>query len=190
MRHIWLFLIPIVMLSSCGGVNNSSSINSTGSANPVARIETEKGVIVVELSNLTPKTTANFVKLAQAKFYDGLTFHRVEPGFVIQGGDPKGDGTGGSTESVPLEIACQDGTVVEGKVATDTCKVAISHAAKGVISMARTMDPNSATSQFFITLAPAGFLDRQYASFGHVTEGLEVLDKIEIGDKIKNIVIQ
>ena len=112
-----------------------------------------------------PITVANFVKLAQAGFYDGLTFHRIMDGFMIQGGDPKGNGTGGSSERI------------QGEFNQNGVDNPISHV-KGVISMARSNDPNSASSQFFITVADATYLDGSYAAFGRVTEGMEIAEQI------------
>ncbi len=113
-----------------------------------------------------PKTVENFVKLAKEGFYDGLTFHRIISGFMIQGGDPEGTGFGGSDETIPGEFA------MNGFAQND-----ISHV-RGVISMARSQNPNSASSQFFIVHADATFLDGQYAAFGMLTEGFEVLDAL------------
>ena len=107
-----------------------------------------------------PLTVANFLKLAKSGFYDGLTFHRIIDGFMIQGGDPEGTGFGGSDETVKGEFRSNG---VDNK---------ISHV-KGVISMARSSNPNSASSQFFITVADVTFLDGEYAAFGRVTEGLD-----------------
>ena len=126
------------------------------------------GKITLELdSAAAPKSVENFVKLANDGFYDGLIFHRVIPGFMIQGGDPNGDGSGGSDDIVPGEFAAngwKDNT--------------ISHV-RGVISMARKQLPlDSATSQFFITNADSTFLDGDYAAFGVVTSGMEVVDEI------------
>ena len=103
--------------------------------------------------------------LANAGFYDGLTFHRIMDGFMIQGGDPNGNGTGGSDKTI------------KGEFAMNGIENNISHK-KGVISMARSQDPDSGSSQFFICVADSEFLDGQYAAFGHVTEGQEVADKI------------
>ena len=107
----------------------------------------------------------NFVNLAKDGFYDGLTFHRIISGFMIQGVDPNGDGTGGSEETIKGEFS-------ENGVEND-----ISHE-RGVISMARAQDMDSASSQFFIMHADADYLDGNYAAFGHVTEGMEVVDAI------------
>ena len=124
------------------------------------------GTISLELDEGTaPITVANFIKLAQSGFYDGLTFHRIMDGFMIQGGDPEGTGYGGSSETIKGEFA-QNG-VPNG----------ISHV-EGVISMARAKDPDTARSQFFITVADATFLDGAYAAFGRVTDGLDVAKQI------------
>ena len=119
------------------------------------------GKMTLELDgDEAPLTVANFLKLAKSGFYDGLTFHRIIDGFMIQGGDPEGTGFGGSDETVKGEFRSNG---VDNK---------ISHV-KGVISMARSSNPNSASSQFFITVADATFLDGEYAAFGRVTEGLD-----------------
>ena len=132
-----------------------------------AEIEMENGgTIKLELyHNVAPITVENFVKLANDKFYDGLIFHRVIAGFMIQGGDPNGIGTGGPGYSIKGEFA------VNG-VAND-----ISHK-RGVISMARSMSYDSAGSQFFICHADSTFLDGQYAAFGKTVEGIDVVDRI------------
>jgi cyclophilin family peptidyl-prolyl cis-trans isomerase len=141
--------------------------------NRTAVLETVKGTIKFELyEKEAPITTKNFIDLTNKGFYNGLTFHRVEPGFVIQGGDPKGNGTGGSDKTIPLEIA-----------PTLTHK-------KGAVGMARSQNPNSASSQFYICLEDAKFLDRNYAVFGQVTEGQDVAAKIKKGDKILKATIQ
>jgi len=142
-----------------------------------AIINTAKGTITAELyGDKAPLTVANFVKLAKAKFYDGLTFHRVEnkdPKFaLIQGGDPAGNGTGGPGYSIKLEIA-KDLKHVEGALA-----------------MARSQDPDSAGSQFYITNVAIPQLDGQYAVFGKVTQNLDVSKKIAVGDKIISITIE
>lgn len=124
------------------------------------------GTIDVELdADTAPITVTNFVKLAQEGFYDGLTFHRIMDGFMIQGGDPNGDGTGGSKENI------------KGEFSNNGVDNDISHT-RGTISMARASDPDSASSQFFIVQADSTFLDGDYAGFGHVTEGIDIVDKI------------
>ena len=132
-----------------------------------AMIEINKyGTIEVELDRETaPITVDHFVKLADKGFYKGLTFHRVIKGFMIQGGCPKGNGTGGP------------GYCIKGEFAANGVNNPISHK-RGVISMARAMDPNSAGSQFFIMHKDAPHLDGQYAAFGKVSQGIEVVDAI------------
>lgn len=115
--------------------------------------------------DIAPITVENFEKLANDHFYDGLCFHRVIPGFMIQGGDPLGNGTGGP------------GYSIKGEFAANGVKNDLKHT-RGVLSMARAMDPNSAGSQFFIMVEDAPHLDGQYAAFGKVTEGIEAADKI------------
>ncbi|MDO5136723.1 MAG: peptidylprolyl isomerase, partial [Eubacteriales bacterium] len=124
------------------------------------------GTIQVELDgDQAPLTVANFIKLVKGGFYDGLTFHRIIEGFMIQGGDPLGNGTGGSDENI------------KGEFASNGVKNDISHT-RGTISMARASDPNSASSQFFIMHQDGTYLDGEYAAFGHVTEGMDVVDAI------------
>lgn len=124
------------------------------------------GKMVFELdAENAPLTVKNFVSLAKKDFYEGVIFHRVIAGFMIQGGDPTGTGTGGP------------GYTIKGEFAANGVNNPIKHT-RGVISMARAMDPNSAGSQFFIMHADAPHLDGQYAAFGHMIEGFDVLDKI------------
>ncbi|WP_130837748.1 peptidylprolyl isomerase [Lachnoclostridium sp. Marseille-P6806] len=124
------------------------------------------GVMAGELyPDTAPLTVENFKKLADSGFYNGLIFHRIIPGFMIQGGDPEGTGTGGP------------GWTIKGEFAGNGVKNDLKHT-RGVLSMARTMDPNSAGSQFFVMHADAPHLDGQYAAFGRITEGLDVLDRI------------
>jgi peptidyl-prolyl cis-trans isomerase B (cyclophilin B) len=156
----------------------------TAGAQPAATAKTavltlEKGgEIAIEFFPAdAPKTVENFLKLAGEGFYDGTTFHRVEPGFVIQGGDPlsktlpAGDrrlGTGGPGYKVKAEFNKQKHD-------------------RGVVAMARAQDPDSAGSQFYITLGPAHFLDGKYTVFGRVTSGMNVVDAVRVGDRIKSI---
>ena len=124
------------------------------------------GVIDLELDEkAAPVTVENFLKLVNMKFYDGTIFHRVIPGFMIQGGDPDGTGMGGP------------GWTIKGEFKANGVDNPISHT-RGVISMARAMDPDSAGSQFFIMHADALYLDGQYAAFGHVVNGMDVVDRI------------
>ena len=130
------------------------------------------GTITLELYyDVAPKTVDNFVTLAKSGFYDGLTFHRIMSGFMIQGGDPEGNGTGGS------------GKNVRGEFAANGFENNLSHT-RGVISMARAKLYDSASSQFFIVHEDSTFLDGQYAAFGRVTEGMEVVDAICAGTPV------
>ncbi len=130
------------------------------------------GVIELEFyPKDAPKTVENFVTLAKKGFYDGLTFHRVEPGFVVQGGDPNGNGTGGPGYQIKAEFNANPHV-------------------RGTLAMARSADTDSAGSQFYICLDPAPFLNGKYTVFGHVTKGMEVVDKIQIGDKMKSVEIK
>lgn len=127
----------------------------------------EYGKLELELdADVAPITVTNFVNLAKKGFYNGLTFHRIMSGFMIQGGDPNGDGTGGSEETI------------KGEFKSNGIENTMSHK-RGVISMARTQnDPDSASSQFFIVQADSDFLDGDYAAFGKVTAGMDIVDKI------------
>lgn len=138
---------------------------------PMVTIETEKGTITLELfENDAPNTVANFVSLAEKGYYDGLNFHRVIKDFMIQGGDPKGDGSGGPGYTIRDEINPRKHL-------------------RGVISMAKTARPNSGGSQFFITHKPTPWLDGKHTVFGRVTKGMEVVDSIAQGDKIIKVTV-
>ena len=150
--------------------NSTTSVPTTETLKGTyyAELEMEDGgKIVMELyADIAPITVTNFVKLVQEKFYDGLTFHRVVEGFMVQTGDPKGDGTGGSDEKI------------FGEFAANGFENNLSHT-RGVISMARRSYPlDSASSQFFICHGDSTFLDGQYAAFGRVISGMDVVDKI------------
>jgi peptidyl-prolyl cis-trans isomerase B (cyclophilin B) len=140
-----------------------------------AIIKTDKGDITIDLfAKEAPLGVTNFIQLAKGGFYDGLTFHRVEPGFVIQGGDPSGNGTGGPGYTIPAEIGPKH--------------------LKGALAWARTGDEvnpdrRSSGSQFYITLAPTPFLDGGYSVFGQTKAGMDVVEKIKRGDKILSIQI-
>ncbi len=136
--------------------------------NPIVTIEMENGkTITAELyPEIAPNTVANFVTLVQSGFYDGLIFHRVIPGFMIQGGDPQGTGMGGP------------GYSIKGEFARNGFRQNNLRHTRGVLSMARSMMPNSAGSQFFIMHANAPHLDGDYAAFGKVTDGLDAVDEI------------
>ena len=158
-------------LSACGGKKTdggeetASEVAKYGIHHAVITVE-NYGEIKLELDGDTaPITVKNFVELAKSGFYDGLTFHRIISGFMIQGGDPEGNGTGGSD------------TTIKGEFSANGVENNISHK-RGVISMARATPYDSASSQFFIMHKDGAHLDGQYAAFGHVTEGMEVVDKI------------
>ena len=142
--------------------------------NPIATITMENNdTIKVELyPNIAPNTVNNFISLAESGFYDGLIFHRVIPGFMIQGGDPEGRGTGGP------------GYAIKGEFESNGVDNELNHE-RGVLSMARSQDPDSAGSQFFIMVAEATHLDGEYAAFGKVTEGMDAVDKIVNVEKDK-----
>ena len=134
--------------------------------NPIVTFETSAGTIKAELyPEIAPNTVRNFINLVQAGFYDGTIFHRVIPGFMIQGGDPEGYGMGGP------------GYSIRGEFSQNGFRNDLKHT-RGVLSMARTMMPDSAGSQFFIMVADAPHLDGQYAAFGKVIEGMEAADAI------------
>jgi peptidyl-prolyl cis-trans isomerase B (cyclophilin B) len=148
-------------------VTNESTQDLELEKNPIVTLEMENGnTIKIELyPAVAPQTVKNFVSLVSEGFYDGLIFHRVIPGFMIQGGDPDGTGMGGSKQTIP------------GEFTANGFKNNLTHD-RGIISMARTSDPNSASSQFFIVVKASSHLDGQYASFGKVIEGLEEVDRI------------
>ena len=175
-----LMTLSLIMLVGCGGGSSEEAETADTSqpeaaelisADPIGIHHAEitikdYGTVSVELDGDTaPITVQNFMDLANSGFYDGLTFHRIIDGFMIQGGDPNGDGTGGS------------GTNIVGEFEANGYSNSIAHT-KGVISMARAQDPNSASSQFFIMVEDAPHLDGMYAAFGHVTDGQDVVDKI------------
>ena len=161
----WSLLIAAavtLILGGCGGDVKK----------PAAVITMEKGgeFTVDFFQEDAPKTVENFVALAKKGFYDGLTFHRVQPGVLVHGGDPRGDGSGGPGYTIKAEFNKQKHV-------------------RGAVAMARLVTPDSAGSQFYITLTPATELDGQYTVFGKVTSGMDVVDKIALGDKIKTVKI-
>ncbi|AGY58584.1 peptidylprolyl isomerase [Gloeobacter kilaueensis] len=207
----------ILAVSACSAVVPPASTQEnpkvTNSANVPANLprlkgkatvelKTNKGPIVLEVDgDNAPVTAGNFVDLVKRKFFDNLTFHRVVPGFVIQGGDPRGNGTGGfidpatrSERTIPFEIrpTGKDGkpgellygsTYSENGLSPRQQPPVLLHN-RGALAMARSQNPNSASSQFYITLADTHQLDGEYAVFGKVLKGQEVVDQIRVGDKI------
>ena len=170
MKKTVTILIAVCLLfalSACGSGSSKTESTASYTDNPKVEITVrDYGTITLELyPDVAPITVDNFVKLCNEGFYDGLTFHRVMSGFMIQGGDPQGNGTGGSDETI------------KGEFAANGVKNELSHK-RGVISMARAKSPDSASSQFFIVHQDSEFLDGSYAAFGAVTEGIEVVDAI------------
>ncbi|MCI5859227.1 MAG: peptidylprolyl isomerase [Blautia sp.] len=155
----------IALFAVRGKKESTEAIDAAGKHHIEIQVK-DYGTIKAELDgDAAPITVANFLKLAESGFYDGLTFHRIIDGFMIQGGDPKGNGTGGADKTIKGEFS-QNG--VENK---------LSHV-RGTLSMARSQDMDSASSQFFIVQSDCTYLDGQYAAFGTVTEGMELVDKI------------
>ena len=192
LKKIFALLICLAVIfavSGCGSKNDTATTTETpteeSEQTPAATDETTQtsedkeankqmieivmndgSVMELELyPDVAPETVANFTKLASEGFYDGLTFHRIISGFMIQGGDPEGTGFGGSKDTI------------KGEFASNGFENNLSHE-RGVISMARSQSPNSASSQFFICHADSAFLDGEYAAFGRMTSGFEVLDKL------------
>ncbi len=193
---VWLLTLSLAaaMLAGCGSKENTTDTTETTTEETSASDETNEeaadmadttedeelltgthhvtidvqdyGTISLELdANTAPISVTNFINLANEGFYDGLTFHRIISGFMIQGGDPNGNGTGGSDKTI------------KGEFSANGVENDISHV-RGVISMARANDPDSGSSQFFIVHEDSTFLDGQYAAFGHVTDGMDVVDAI------------
>lgn len=170
-------IVGVVILVGAGFLlfnNNSDPSDSmSASPDPIAVIETTYGTIEIKLfPDVAPGHVNNFIRLANEGYYDGTTFHRVIPGFMIQGGDPNSkdddrsnDGQGGHSANGP-------NTSVNAEFSQD-----LTHK-RGILSMARAQDPNSAGSQFFIVVADSNFLDKQYSIFGEVIKGMDVADKI------------
>ena len=166
---IALLLICSMLLAACGksesAVEESTAAAAVESCTAVIEIENYGTITVALDGSAAPITVENFVKLAESGFYDGLTFHRIMEGFMMQGGDPLGNGTGGSD------------TTIKGEFKQNGVDNPLSHT-RGAISMARSMIADSASSQFFICHEDATFLDGSYAAFGYVTEGMDVVDAV------------
>ena len=169
-KIIAILSAAILTLTFCSCSKRQSEFDSDtdsgyGTHHAVITIKDYGDIKLVLDGDTAPITVKNFVELAKSGFYDGLTFHRIIKGFMIQGGDPKGNGTGGSDKTI------------RGEFSKNGVENNISHK-RGVISMARSQDNNSASSQFFIMHKDGDYLDGSYAAFGHVTDGMDVVDKI------------
>ena len=180
MKKISAFVLCMLLALAFAGCNKTTPVEKTPapeeSSAPEGELLSGKhhveidvedyGTIKCELdADTAPISVTNFINLAKDGFYDGLTFHRIIDGFMIQGGDPDGNGTGGSDENI------------KGEFSANGVENDISHV-RGTISMARASDPDSASSQFFIVQADSTFLDGSYAGFGTVTEGMEIVDEL------------
>ncbi len=212
MRHLWLSSVLVaVLLVGCNTTQTSSEAKPSEATAPAVvdptqglskftskatvNLETSKGTIILEVDGENaPVSAGNFIDLVKRGFYNGLSFHRVVPGFVIQGGDPNGNGTGGFIDpvtkkerTIPLEIKLTGAKdILYGQIADPNLgnpPPVIRHN-KGALAWARSSDPNSASSQFYITLADTSNLDGAYAVFGRVVSGTEVVEKIAMGDTI------
>ncbi|HTN43490.1 MAG TPA: peptidylprolyl isomerase [Nitrospiria bacterium] len=175
MKRNWILAIVVGTLTlSAGGLGLVFETTWAQGGRPVVTIETDKGNILFEMyPDVAPKTVARITELIKQGFYNGLTFHRVEPGFVIQGGDPNGNGTGGSGVKLKAEFNKKPHLL-------------------GTVAMARASDPDSADSQFYICLGPQPFLDGKYTVFGQVTDkaSLDVIQKIQRGDVMKKVTVK
>lgn len=172
---LFVTALALLLIVACGDektTDGKEQANQTNYANDVTEnpivtitMENDKKIVIELEPKTAPNTVANFISLVEEGFYDGLIFHRVIPGFMVQGGDPDGTGMGGPDYSINGEFSSNDfeNTLVHER---------------GVLSMARTQDPNSAGSQFFIMTEAATHLDGDYAAFGQVVEGMDVIDEI------------
>lgn len=186
LKKYFLFVATIalsIILAACSSDHSSDETTTSESIVDYAEQVTENPIVTITMENdekivveldpkVAPNTVANFISLVEDKFYDGLIFHRVIPGFMIQGGDPSGNGSGGP------------GYSIDGEFSRNGFENNLAHE-RGVISMARSGDPNSAGSQFFIMTESAPHLDGEYAAFGKVIEGMETVDAIVNAERNK-----
>jgi len=170
---IWTLVALFVAVScTCSKEAGETAAPTTTVGGKMLTIETKYGNVEIELyGEDAPKTVARITELVKKGFYDGLNFHRVVPGFVVQGGDPRGDGTGGSGQNLPAEFNSREHV-------------------EGAVAMARASDPNSADSQFYISLGRHPHLDRNYTVFGKVTSGMDAVKQIKVGDKMTKVTVK
>jgi len=167
MRTQFPKLLSIFALIIMSALTMTDSANAADPENTLY-LQLKDGRVVIEMRpDLAPKHVARIKQLVRQKFYDGLTFHRVIKGFMAQGGDPNGDGTGGSGEYIPAEFSDEPHV-------------------RGTLSMARSSNPDSASSQFFIVFAKAAYLDGKYSVWGKVTDGMKFVSNIKRGDEADN----
>ena len=218
LRSLVASVLICCVLFSCGAIPQSLAATRgeitrlygdrpelTGMATVQMEVQTATGNGTVEMvlnGEAAPLTAGNFVQLASQGFYDGLSFHRVVKDplpFVVQGGDPQGNGTGGFVDpetqqarQIPLEIALEpqteDGYTLRYNETVPPNGLVLSHL-RGAVAMARSAAPNTASSQFYIALSDIPQLDGRYAVFGYVTEGMDVVDRIAIGDRIVSVTV-
>lgn len=171
----WVLVVVVTVITAAAGiayVQRQRRGREALSRIDVVKIETDRGLVVMEVyPKLMPITVPNFEGLAKSGFYDGLTWHRVED-WVIQTGDPQGTGHGGSDKTIKLEVSPELKNV------------------RGAVGMARSQDPDSASSQFYILKRDAARLDGQYAVFGKVVSGMDVVDQIQKGDKMPKVTVE
>ncbi len=167
-----LSLLCALGLASTTLAANPAKTSVKRQARTAQIVMADGGTIKLRFFNdVAPNTVENFAKLTEKGFYDGLVFHRVEPGFVVQGGDPQGNGMGGPGYNIKAEFNAKPHL-------------------RGTLAMARSSDPDSAGSQFYICLGEASFLNGKYTVFGEVTSGMAVVDKIRVGDKMSKVTIK
>jgi peptidyl-prolyl cis-trans isomerase B (cyclophilin B) len=169
-------VIAVLLVFCLAGFTLSAKKADAAGARAIIKLAKGGEIVIKFYPQDAPLSVANFIKLAKKGFYDGLTFHRVVPGFVAQGGDPNGDGSGGP------------GYTIKGEFSENGVNNPQTHV-KGAVAMARTNDPDSAGSQFYICLDAQPSLDGKYAVFGQVVKGMDLVDQIQVGDKMEKVTI-
>jgi peptidyl-prolyl cis-trans isomerase B (cyclophilin B) len=171
-----IYLIAVLLVSFLAGSVLPAKAADTSNVRAIIKLAKGGKIVIKFYPKDAPESVANFIKLAKKGFYDGLAFHRVIPGFVAQGGDPNGDGSGGP------------GYTIKGEFTENGVNNPQTHV-PGAVAMARTNVPDSAGSQFYICLAPQPALDGKYAVFGQVIEGMDLVQQIQVGDKMEKVTI-